>query len=109
MKDSIVIMLSVFLLVIAPVTNAANSGVSNNITGDPGNSLAAHGGLNDGWGDTNCVGDRFSQFARDNNGIGHGANTGDPGGITQVLSDVMTLGSIVRGVFGVDCADWVMP
>ena len=109
MKDSMVIMLSVFLLVIAPVTNAANSGVSNNITGDPGNSLAAHGGLNDGWGDTNCVGDRFSQFARDNNGIGHGANTGDPGGITQVLSDVMTLGSIVRGVFGVDCADWVMP
>jgi len=109
MRISMVIMLSVFLMVAAPVSYAANSGVSNNITGDPGNSLAAHGGLNDGWGDTNCVGDRFSQFARDNNGIGHGANTGDPGGITQVLSDVMTLGSIVRGVFGVDCTDWVAP
>lgn len=109
MKNFIPFVSSVFLLVMSSVTYAANTGVSNNITGDPGNSLAAHGGLNDGWGDTNCVGDRFSQFARDNNGIGHGANTGDPGGITQVLSDVMTLGSIVRGVFGVDCADWVMP
>jgi hypothetical protein len=109
MKISILFVFGLFMMVTASVTYAANSGVYNKITLDPGNSLAAHGGLNDGWGDTNCVGDRFSQFARDNNGIGHGANTGDPGGITQVLSDVMTLGSIVRGVFGVDCADWVMP
>lgn len=109
MKGLIVVMLSVFLMVVAPVSYAANSGVSNNLTGDPGNSLAAHGGYLDSGGDPNCIGDIQSRTARDIGGLGQIITLGEPGQITEILSGMVTLASVVWLVFDKDCSEGPFP
>ena len=108
MKTRITYILSVVLMVMATATYAANSGVSNIITGDPGNSAAARDVLGPGSGDANCVGDQMSQIAKNNKGASSSVKSGGPGSVTQRISLLVTIGSLV-GLVGLDCSDFVFP
>jgi len=103
MRKVITLALGVFLVTAASFASAAGHGVSNGITGAPGNSSAAHSPL----GDTNCVGDVMSYNAHQQNGLGHTLSGGAPhGGVTGLISSIVTLGSMVWGT-GMDCADFI--
>lgn len=92
----------VFLVTATSFAHAGNRGVSNTITGAPGNSSAAHGSL----GDTNCVGDVMSYNARQQGGLGHSLSGAPHGAVPGLISSIVTLGSMIWGT-GMDCADFI--
>jgi len=93
----------------------ANDGVSSTFNDEtlngPGNSVAGQGGLAEGWGDVNCIGDRLSGRAQTEPGaVADQISTISEGGsITDALSDIVSLGAVVgSGFFGggaTDCSE----